>query len=392
MRITTLRKELDRASAKFPAAMADETVWRMAKRIFTTMRADGVDCTDDAAVDAWADAFSTGPAARRRAVLGVLLDRQPELVACQFVIRDGQVAAIAPGRQVPAELRRHDPNTCPDCPTPPVNPPVSLPPIDELADAVRESALLREMVACGQWAGVGRKVTRQGFPSPADTRSLAAALGVPLRESVRDPGDHIGLIRIWRLALEADVLRLHRTEVVAGPALAALESTLAGNADPEQVLALWQEIADIAVTGADLPATADDKLTRLREFSRPWGPRALGEMYRLERDADLDDLIDQLISDHHGPTAEEMLSIMIGAAVRASLLGAAKAGAVTVTVPDDPDLDPAIRDSATLLDEPVWAMLPVTGTRVRLTPLGQYLVRCRLLAEGTPAPLLEPVP
>jgi hypothetical protein len=228
MRIAVLRKELDRATAKFPAAMADEAVWRLAKRIFVAMRADGVDLADSAAVDAWAAAFSVAPTGRRQAVLGVLLDRQPELLACQFVIRGSQVAAIAPGVPVPQQLRRHDPVTCPDCLDAPVNPPVALAPINELADAARESALVRKMVVCGRWAGSGRVVTRQGFPSAADTRSLAGALGVEVGDSFRDPRDHLGLIRGWRPALDIDILRLHRTTVVAGRALAALERAVAG--------------------------------------------------------------------------------------------------------------------------------------------------------------------
>jgi hypothetical protein len=391
MRAAALRKELDRAAAKYPVAMADESVWRLAKRIFTAMRADGVDVADDTAVDAWADAFSGAPTQRRRAVLGVLLDRQPELLTCQFVIRDNQVAAIAPGMPVPAEFHRHDPDTCSDCLSTPVNPAVLIPPIDELADSARESVLLSRMVACGRWVGSGRAVTKLGFPSPVDTRSLAAALGAEIRDRVRDPRDHIGLIRAWRLALDAEVLRLHRTEVVAGPAYAALEQALAGDTDPQDTVRLWKKIADIAVSGPTRLAVGDDhRMSRLDEFARPWGPRALGEMYRINEEVDLDDLVDKLITDYHGPDAEEMLSMMAGAAVRAGQLAGTEAGVVAVTVPADAELDPMARRSAALLDEPIWAVVSVPGTRVGLTPLGRHMVRLNLLAAGTTAPLLEP--
>src|SRR5205807_1167788 len=100
--------------------------------------------------DAWAAEFSAAPTDRRQAVLGVLLDHQPELLTAQFVIRDSQVAAIAPGIPIPPQLRRHDPDTCPDCLEAPVNPPVALPPINELADAARESTLLHAMITCGR--------------------------------------------------------------------------------------------------------------------------------------------------------------------------------------------------------------------------------------------------
>lgn len=394
MRTAALRKELARATARFPTAMADESVWRLAKRIFTAMRADGIDPADDTAVDAWAAVFNAAPTERRRAVLGVLLDRRPELLTCQFVIRDSQVAAIAPGVPIPPQLARHDPDTCPDCSASPPNPPVTLPPIAELADAARESVLLSKMVACGQWVGAGRAVTRQGFPSATDTRSLGAALGVEVGGVVRDPRDQLGLIRCWRLALEVEVLRLHRTAVVAGPTFAVLERAMAEDTDPERILRVWKDIVDIAVTGPVPLAVGDIPLSKLDEFSRPWGPRALGELYRSTEPTQLDDLIDKLITDYHGAHAEEMLAVLIDGAVRTGLLAGAEAGAVDVTAPAGADLDTEVdrlaRRSDVLLGEPAWAMGSLPGTRVGLTPLGRYLVRLNLLAEGSHAPLLEP--
>jgi len=394
MRVAALRKEMDRAAAKFPTAMADESVWRLAKRIFVAMLADGVDLADDMAVDAWAAAFSAAPVERRRGVLGVLLDRQPELLTSQFVIRDSQVAAIAPGVPVPPQLRRHDPDICQDCLDAPVNPTVALPPVNELADAARESAVPRKMVACGRWAGAGRAVTKQGLPAVADTGSLAVALGVEVRDSVRGPRDHLVLIRSWRLALDAEILRLHRTAVVSGPGLVALEQAVADDTDPHHTLGVWKDIADIALTGPTQLAAKDSPIPKLDEFCRPWGPRALGELYRLNEPVQLDSLVDMLITDYHGSDAEEMLAVMIGAAVRAGLLAGTEAGAVAVTVPADAEIDGEIdhlvRRSGGMLGEPAWAVAPIAGTRVELTPLGRYLVRLNLLAEGSHAPLLEP--
>lgn len=396
MRVAALRKELERAIAKFPAAMSDKSVWRLAKRIFAAMRVDGVDITDDDAVDAWAAEFSTADSGRRDAVLGALLDRQPELLTAQFVIRGEQVAAIAPGAPVPPELRRHDPDTCPDCSAAPAHPPISLPPTGELADAARESALLRQMLAVGLWARAGRKVTRQGFPAPADTRSLATALGIEVGDDVRDPRGHVGLIRAWRLALDTEALLLHRTAVVAGPALPVLEQAVAVDTDPECTLRMWTDVADIALAGPARLSTDDNQVARLDEFSQPWGPRALGELYRIDGPIQLDDLTEGLITDHHGTHAEDLLVVMIGAAVCNGLLVATLAGCVRVTVPNDADthpdaeIDQRVRRSGPLADEPAWAVVPVPGTRVELTPLGRYLVRLNLLAEGSHAPVLEP--
>jgi hypothetical protein len=247
--------------------------------------------------------------------------------------------------------------------------------------------LMRRMLACGRWAGAGRGVTRQGFPAAADTRSLAEALGIEVGGSVRDPRDHAGLIRGWRLALDVEILRLHRTAVVAG--LAAVERAMTDDADPEHVLSVWKEIVDVAVTGSTPLAPGDGSAPELEEFSRPWGPRALGDLYRADGPVDLGDLIDKLVTDYHGPGADEMLAVLAGVAVRAGLLVGTEAGAVAVTVPTDIDTE-MVRAASDLPGEPVWAVVPVPGTTVELTPLGRYLVRLNLLAEGTHAPLLEP--
>jgi len=394
MRPTTLRKELDRAAAKFPAAMADESVWRLAKRVFMAMLADGVDLEDGAAIDAWAAAFTAGPIERRRAVLGVLLERQPELLTAQFVVRDGQVAAIVPGAPIPSQFRRHDPQTCDCCQDTPVNPPVALPPVSELARAARESTLLQNMLAYGRWAAAGRPVTRQGVPKPADTRSLAAAMGMRVPDSVRDPRDHLGLIRGWRLALDAEVLRLHRNKVVAGPALADLEQAMVGTADPDHILRVWKDIADLAVTGPARLAMQDTPTANLDEFSRPFGPRALGELYRTVGSITIDDLVDSLVTEHVGSLAPETVVMLAGVAVRSGLLAGADAGLVTVTETPDADLDPGlarlIERPGGVLGDPAWSVIPIPGTRVELTPLGRYFVRLNLLAEGSHAPLLQP--
>ncbi|WP_328448603.1 hypothetical protein [Amycolatopsis sp. NBC_00438] len=210
MRAATLRKELAKAAAKFPAAMADESQWRLAKRLYTAMRADGVDIADDVKVAAWTKAFNTSPAARRRAVLGALLDHTPELATAKFAARDGQVAAVRRGTEFPAEFLD-------DLEPPVAQPPITLSPAAELADQARASALIPRLVACGRWAAEGKKVTRRGFPSPSDTAGLADALGFEPGPGARDPRDHVPLIRAWRLALDVEALQLHRTQVVADP-------------------------------------------------------------------------------------------------------------------------------------------------------------------------------
>src|SRR6266536_4701882 len=91
-----LRNELGRVEGTYPQAMADSSRYRLAKRLFTAMRADGVDVGDHDAVDAWVEAFNTRAPAARRTVLGVLLDAQPELGRARFVANEGVVAALDP--------------------------------------------------------------------------------------------------------------------------------------------------------------------------------------------------------------------------------------------------------------------------------------------------------
>jgi hypothetical protein len=106
-------------------------------------------------------------------------------------------------------------------------------------------------------------------------------------------------------------------------------------------------------------------------------------------------LVDALVSDYHGPAAGEMLAAMTGAAVRTSLHAATVAGMAIVQVPTDvgigPEFAPLV-DSSGVLGAPAWAVAPIEGTRIELTPLGRYFVRLNLLAEGSHAPLLEPAP
>jgi hypothetical protein len=217
---------------------------------------------------------------------------------------------------------------------------------------------------------------------------------VEVRDSVRDPRDHLGLIRGWRLAMDTEILRLHRTAVVAGPVLPALERAVADDTDPERTLRVWKDIVEIALTGPTQLAVGDNPISKLDEFCRPWGPRALGELYRINEPVQLDDLVDTLITDYHGSDADEMLAVMIGAAVRTGLVAGTEAGAVAVTVPANAEIDTEIdqltRHSSVVLGEPAWAVALIPGTRFELTPLGRYMVRLNLLAEGTNAPLLEP--
>jgi hypothetical protein len=215
---------------------------------------------------------------------------------------------------------------------------------------------------------------------------LADALGFEPVPGARDPRDHIPLIRVWRLALDVEALQLHRTQVVAGPGLPVLERLLTEEADTEEILRTWHEIADVAITGPAALDVRDLETLELAEFSRPWGPRALGELYRAES-ADVEDLVDELVELYEDEEADDLTFELVGAATRTGLLAAHEAGVVEVTLSADAELPPP---TGSLLGEPPWAVYPIPGTTVTLTSLGRYFVRENLLAEGADAPLIPP--
>jgi hypothetical protein len=169
-----LHRELDRAAAAYPQAMADTSRWRLAKRLYTAMRAAGVDLGADDAIHTWVEAFNQRPPADRREVLGELLDGQPELGRARLVAHHGLVAALAPGAPVPPQLQRDPPDDEPAG----AYPPVVLADDQELATAARASSLLRRVVTLARWVGVGRPVSRHGELIPPDARALVDALGL----------------------------------------------------------------------------------------------------------------------------------------------------------------------------------------------------------------------
>ena len=73
----------------------------------------------------------------------------------------------------------------------------------------------------------------------------------------------------------------------------------------------------------------------------------------------IDDLVDTLVTEHHGPAASEMLAMMTGAAVPIGLLAAVEAGMATVQMPADvgvgPDIAPLVDGSGDVLGDPAWA-------------------------------------
>jgi len=240
-RVSTLLKELDRLAPKYAAAMADTSRWRLAKRVFTAILADGIDLDAEPAVlDAWAERFNARDTVGRRAVLGELIDQQSGYATARLLIHDGQVAMLAAGVPLVKHLVWPDLGCDCGCEQQAQFPPVALPDPATLAKLVATDGadLLRQLAALVAWAGdAGKAGDGRGEPRKADRPAVLAALGLPI--DIDQAGGIPALTRLWRLAIEFDVIQLRRTRAVPGTGADLVADALAGDSAAEQVLDLW---------------------------------------------------------------------------------------------------------------------------------------------------------
>jgi hypothetical protein len=389
-RVPTLLKELDRLAPRYPSAMSDTSRWRLAKRVFHAILADGIPLdAEPAALDAWAQRFNARDAVGRRAVLGELMDERPGYAAGQLLIHDGQVAML--GRGAPAAKHLAWPDLACDCGCEQQAqfPPVALPEAVDLARMVAADGAgwLRRLVALAGRIGEGRTVDDRGEPRKADVPVLLAALDLPA--GTDRASNTPALTRLWRLAIEFDVIQLRRTRVVAGSGADLIANALAGTGEPEQVLDLWSDLADELVD-PPAPSIAPKNGEHLRDWLRPWMPWFLGILYTATASGEpavLDTMIDQLFDEYERrlpPGDPALFAGLAAAVVRNTLSDLAAHGAVAVAgIGDEVSTQQA---AAAAIGVAPWSLHPEPGMTVTLTDLGRYLVRQRLLAEGAHAP------
>jgi hypothetical protein len=394
-RVPALLKELDRLAPKYPAAMADTSRWRLAKRVFTAILADGITLDAEPAVlDAWAERFSARDPDGRRAVLGELMDEDPGFATGRLLIHDCQVAMLQPW----ASPVKHViwPNLACDCgcSQPQRFPPVTLPDTAVLAKMVATdgAGLLRELAALAGWVGdTGRAVDHRGEPRNADRLDLLTVLGLPAgkEQAAMAPA----LTRLWRIAIEFDVIQLRRTRVIPGAGAGLVTAALAGDATPTQALDLWSGLADALIHPPD-PVSIPKGGDHLREWLKPWAPRSLGMLYATSvtgKPTDLDTLTEQLLAEfaHRLPPSEiDLFAGFATMSVRNTLADLANHGAVTVAGASIGH-DPRYGAIAAVLGTTTRALSPTPGITVDLTDLGRYLIRQRLLAENAYVPLTD---
>jgi hypothetical protein len=392
-RVPTLLKELDRLAPKYPAAMAETSRWRLAKRVFTAAMADGVRIdADPEALDAWAQRFSARDADGRREVLGELMDQHPEYATGTVLINDGQVAVLHAGAPAVKHLVWPDRACDCGCEERAVFPPVAVPDPAVLAKSVTSdgAGLLRQLADLAAWIGDGgRPVDDRGEVRKGDRAGLLVALGLADQPGVNTEAPAV--TRLWRLAIDFDIIQVRRTRIVRGDGATLVSAILAGEAGTEQTLDLWTDLAD-ALVHPSAPARTPKGAELLHDWLRPWMPRFLGLLYAANaggEPADVEALWDLLLDEYEQrlpPGDPELFAGIAAVGVRQTLADLVRHGAVVVTGANT-EPDPRHIATAALLGTAVWAVHPEPGLMAGLTDLGRHLVRQRLLAENADAPL-----
>ena len=215
-----LARRVEDARTEFEAAMNDEERFSFGKRLVAEMVADGVDPTDQEAMNQWMTQFNERSLEERDRVLGPSLERNRQ--------------AVEGGAERTRLL------------------PVVLAPESEVREAAREAVASRQMRDLVGFVGAGRKLTDQGNLSLADGKTLVTLLGTDdqfewsrggeVGPRVRSSKELRELDLLFRLALAAGFLEQPGTRSVrVGPEARLLES------DPLEAAGLLLEAALIEV-------------------------------------------------------------------------------------------------------------------------------------------------
>lgn len=264
--------------------MADPGRGSMATMLLRAMVTDGVDISDEAAVQRWTTTFNNRPDDERFLRTGGSRFGGPPAGGPPA---GGQRTGGA--RSAGARFDQRDEDA--DSELPISMPPVRLAPKDVLAAAVRSAPTWRQLAALVDWVGTERRVTDTGVLPPALAVQVARLLGIPAGEPVDRsarrtaaiqltliPDDHTSddqtleiqglenytsdgyvrprvrsawdlpeLIRLWTRAVESDLLQVHGRAVYPG--------TRPADAPDRELLETWGQVLDITVTlGVDVGA------------------------------------------------------------------------------------------------------------------------------------------
>ncbi|MGW3207428.1 hypothetical protein [Streptomyces sp. NPDC001135] len=277
-------------------------------------------------------------------------------------------------------------------------PPVRLHPEAELARAALSTPLLSRAARLARWAGPDTRVDAGGGLAEEQLPAAAELLGLSGDDAAAYAGE------AWRVAVDAGLVEIVDEE--AGTVRAGAELTLLTGGSPADVLAVWLTALETVIADASVP-DLDDLVDALDEggeidfSSLDWDPEAeadfldgvLGNLYLLTVSEDgagdgpvpLPALAaSMLVPDGMGEPTNDVLEQVSDAMMRLDdqfrvlePVGLVEYQPVDEALMADTDEEPAAPVDDT--DVSRYGM-------VRLTPLGVYGLRARLLEAGFQAP------
>ncbi|MFC5749453.1 hypothetical protein [Actinomadura rugatobispora] len=284
-------------------------------------------------------------------------------------------------------------------------PPVFLPPEDELARAAAASPVIERLRALAEWAGKqGRALTPNGYLRMSDARELVDLLGTGDEvEGVRSAGELAGLNLVLSWAKRARLVRVAKGRLYAvakaapvladPPALWRRAFEAVPDLRDEICRSIWAD-GGFSFMYADFPLVVPDVLNTI------YGLEPAVPVRRIAESVWLSSTEDYLLEPVDAPLLEAERA-RVGDDVARLLDVLADLGAVELTegIADPlysmdltagdgvlpPDAEPPFPPDAA---ERLRRDLRRPGTLVRLTDLGAAAVRERLVAEGREAGLV----
>ena len=349
-----LERELDRIAPQFADAVMDPANWGTARSFVQAMVANGVDMSDQTAVDRWIAEYNA-----RVDPAGAVFDPGEEYED------DGEGINFKDAFGLPDQL-----------------PPMRLPAEAELAGMARGAPMIDQLQALTAWLGTGRAVTENAELDGGDAAEAAAALdlGVPTPGTPGLPGladlPAVGRMRdvprldyLWRLALDAGFIELDEDETHAIPGEVA-QAWQGG--DDDEVLDIWEMMFALVMGTLDVVASLDPRRSSELDFLGQGA--ALAVMLFLARPDGL-------------PVAEVSEVIRSSAVDEVAPARAEKIWQSWVRAHGDPArllLDQMVAVGAVRISD------SEDGDVARLTPLGLAAMRTQFADSEVEVPLLPP--
>ena len=350
-----LERELDRIAPQFADAVMDPANWGTARSFVQAMVADGVDMSDQTAVDRWIAEYNA-----RVDPAGAVFDPGQEYED------DGESINFKDAFGLPDQL-----------------PPMRLPAEAELAGMARGAPMIDQLLALAAWLGTGRAVTENAELDGGDAAEAATALGLGVPTSRDDqalPGladlPAVGRMRdvprldyLWRLALDAGFIELDEDETHAIPGEVA-QAWQGG--DDDEVLDIWEMMFALVMGTLDVVASLDPRRSSELDFLGQGA--ALAVMLFLARPDGL-------------PVTEVSEVIRSSAVDEVAPARAEKIWQSWVRAHGDPArllLDQMVAVGAVRISD------SEDGDAARLTPLGLAAMRTQFADSEVEVPLLPP--